>query len=375
MKIIIAPDKFKNSLSALDFCDAVENGILSIIPDAEILKLPLADGGDGTIEIFKYYLGGDWFKVPVKNPFFNSIEAIYLYSESFKTACIEMAEASGLKLLKSDELDCKNATTFGTGQLILDALIKGAKHIILGVGGSATNDCGTGMAAALGFWFLDENGNEVIPVGANLSKIKTIDCSRVNPKLNDVDFKIACDVNNQLYGEQGAARVYAKQKGASVEDINMLDQGLKDFAMVIDATYQINSQKVNGAGAAGGMGIASKVFLNGELKPGIALIKALAHFDDRIQNADWIISGEGALDEQTLSGKTIQGVLSSAKAKNIKVAAFCGDIKLSEQHVKSLGIDYSDKVLNYCKTADEAIKNAKYYVSKMAKVFAKNKLK
>ncbi|MBD0823619.1 glycerate kinase [Aestuariibaculum marinum] len=370
MKIIIAPDKFKNSLSALGFCEATERGVLSVTPDADILKLPLADGGDGTIDIVKYYLGGDTVKVMVHNPFFKLIQASYLYAETTKTAFIEMAEASGYKLLKPEELNCKQATTYGTGELILDAINKGAKTIILGIGGSATNDCGIGMAKALGYRFLDDFDEGVKPIGANLSRIKTIDTSRVHPKLKDIEFKVACDVSNPLYGEQGAARVYAKQKGASNDEIKMLDRGLEDFAKVIQKTFHINPQEEKGAGAAGGMGIASKIFLNGDLKPGVELIKELADFDNKLQGANWIITGEGCLDAQTLSGKTIQGVLSSAKAKQIQVAAFCGDIKLPEQYIKNLGIDYSDKVLSYSKTTEDAMKNAKHYVSHMAKVFA-----
>ncbi|GAA4294495.1 glycerate kinase [Aestuariibaculum suncheonense] len=374
MKIIIAPDKFKNSLTALDFCDAVVAGIYKVMPNAEIVALPLADGGDGTIDIVNHYLGGETVKVMVHNPFFKLIEASYLYAEHSKTAFIEMAEASGYKLLKPEELDCKQATTYGTGELIADAIKKGAKTIILGIGGSATNDCGIGMAKALGYRFLDDFDEGVKPVGANLSRIKSIDYSRVNPKLKDITFKIACDVSNPLYGKHGAARVYAKQKGASEDDIDMLDQGLKDFAKRIEDTFHINPQEVKGAGAAGGMGIASKIFLNGDLKPGVELIKELADFNNKLQGADWIITGEGCLDKQTLSGKTIQGVLSSAKAKQTHVAAFCGDIQLPEQDIKDLGIIYSDKVLNYSKTTEDAMKNAKRYVSGMAETFAKTLL-
>ncbi|MBD0830960.1 glycerate kinase [Aestuariibaculum sediminum] len=371
MKIIIAPDKFKNSLTGMEFCNAVEAGVLSEIPDAEILKLPLADGGDGTIEIVNYYLEGKTEKLTVNNPFFEPVEASYLFSDSSKTAFIEMAEASGYKLLKQEELDCKNATTFGTGELILNAINNGAKTIILGVGGSATNDCGIGMATALGFRFLDENKKEVKPIGANLEKIEAIDCSNVNPKLKEVDIKVAVDVSNPLYGENGAAKIYAKQKGASNEDIDMLDKGLESFATIIESTFKVNPQTVKGAGAAGGMGIASKVFLKGELKPGVELIKELAGFEEKIREADWIITGEGCMDSQTLSGKTIQGVLSSAKAKHIKVAAFCGDIQMNEKEIKGLGIDYSDKVINYSKNNKDAMLQAKYYVSEMAKAFAK----
>lgn len=370
MKIVIAPDKFKNSLTGFDFCNAVEDGIKQIIPDAVILKLPLADGGDGTIEVVDFYLKGEEIKVEVNNPFFQRIEATYLYSETSKTAFIEMAEASGVKLLKPQQFDCKNATTLGTGDMIADAIEKGASKIILGIGGSATNDCGIGMATALGFRFLDENSEEVTPIGANLSKIVSIDVTNVHPKLNNVSFEIACDVTNSLYGKNGAAYVYGPQKGATEADVKLLDKGLKDFAKIIQAVFNLDAQSVKGAGAAGGMGIASKVFLKGTLEPGIQLIKNLANFDSKLEHADWIITGEGKLDVQTFSGKTIQGVMASAKAKHIKVAAFCGAIDLDENSLKNFGIEYADAVIKHSKNIDDAMKNGYNYVKEMAERFA-----
>lgn len=369
MKIVLAPDKFKNSLTGMEFCQAVEDGIHALNPDVDILKLPLADGGDGTIEVVNYYLKGDVVEVDVSNPFFEPIKANYLYAETSRTAFIEMAEASGLKLLKRKEFDCKNATTLGTGDMILDALNKGAQTIILGIGGSATNDCGIGMATALGYRFLDERGKEVIPTGINLSNITSIDVTNVHPNIGSVKFKIACDVTNPLYGENGAAHIYANQKGAKARDIIMLDNGLKSFSKIINEVFGVDAQTIQGAGAAGGMGIASKVFLNGTLERGIQLIKDLAGFDDKLEQADWIITGEGKLDTQTMSGKTILGVLSSAKAKKIKVAAFCGTIDLEGQLATDFGIEYTDAVVNYSKNLNDAMRNSKTYVEKMAQKF------
>ncbi|MGC6431929.1 MAG: glycerate kinase [Jejuia sp.] len=375
MKIVLAPDKFKNSLTGMEFCDAVEKGFQKVLSNYDIVKLPLADGGDGTIEVANYYLKGHTISLTVNNPFFQPIQASYLYAETSKTAFIEMAEASGVKLLKLEQFDCKNATTLGTGELILDAVERGAKTIILGIGGSATNDCGIGMASALGYRFLDKDANEVIPIGANLKSITTIDTSKVHPKLSDdVNFNIACDVTNPLYGKNGAAYVYAAQKGATSEDIKMLDSGLKHFASLIEGVFGINPQLISGAGAAGGMGIASKVFLKGHLKPGIELVKVLANFDSSIEDADWIITGEGKLDTQTLSGKTIKGVLDSAKAKQIKVAAFCGGIDLEGKSSKEFGLEYTDAVMNYAKNLDDAMANSYKYVEKMAVKFAQSML-
>ena len=374
MKIVLAPDKFKNSLTGLEFCDAVEAGIKAITPDVEIVKLPLADGGDGTIEVVNYYLKGEVLNVEVSNPFFKPVMASYLYSDSSKTAFIEMAEASGVKLLRPEQFDCKNASTLGTGEMILDAMNIGASTIILGIGGSATNDCGIGMATALGYRFLDDNNQEVKPIGANLSSINSIDITKVHPKLNDIDFKIACDVTNPLHGKEGAAFVYAEQKGAKAEDVIMLDKGLKDFSKIINSVFNVDVQSIEGAGAAGGMGIASKVFLKGALESGIQLIKNLANFDDKINQSDWVITGEGRLDLQTLSGKTITGILISAKAKKIKVAAFCGAVDLEKNDIKNFQIDYTDAVINHSKDLDDAIQNAYNYVKKMASNFAKELL-
>ncbi|QVY65136.1 glycerate kinase [Polaribacter sp. Q13] len=374
MKIVLAPDKFKNSLTGLEFCNIVEKGILEEFPNTEILKLPLADGGDGTIEVVEYYLKGSTINVKVNNPFFETINATYIYSEKTKTAFIEMAEASGVKLLKPTQFDCKNATTLGTGEMIVDAINKGAKTIIIGIGGSATNDCGIGMATALGYQFLDKNNKSVKPIGANLSNIKAIDVTNVHPKLSAVDFKIACDVTNPLYGKNGAAYVYGAQKGASEEDIVMLDKGLQDFSEILNAIFTIDVQSVKGAGAAGGMGIASKIFLNGTLEPGIQLIKNIANFDTQIEGADWIITGEGKLDTQTMSGKTIQGVLTSAVAKKIKVAAFCGAIDLDGKQPANFGIQYTDAVINYAKSLKDSMENSREYLRLLSRKFAEKNL-
>jgi len=370
MKIIIAPDKFKGSLTGMEFCKAVEEGVKDIIPNTDIIWLPLADGGDGTIEVANFYLKGQIVNVVVNNPFFEPIKASYLYSESSKTAFIEMAEASGIKLLQEEQLDCKNATTMGTGEMIVDAINKGATKIILGIGGSASSDCGIGMATALGYRFLDKNKNEVKPIGANLSRIDSIDVNNVLPELNAITFKVACDVTNPLYGNQGAAFVYAPQKGASREDVLMLDKGLQDFSKIIQEAFKLDVQSVKGAGAAGGLGIASKVFLNGTLEPGIDLMKNIAQFESEIENADWIITGEGKLDQQTLSGKTIQGIIASAKARNIKIAALCGSVELDENSIEAFGIDYLDAVLNHSENLEDAMLYGFQYVKTMARNFA-----
>ena len=371
MKIVIAPDKFKNSLTGIVFCEIVEKEILKKKSNIEVVKLPLADGGDGTIEVVNFYLQGKVVEVTVNNPFFKPVKASYLYSENSKTAFIEMAEASGVKLLDKTEFDCINATTFGTGEMIVDAINKDVKTIILGIGGSATNDCGIGMASALGYQFLDKNNNLVKPIGANLSKIKSINASEIHQGISNVDFKIACDVTNPLYGKNGAAYVYGGQKGASEKEIILLNKGLEDFAKILNDVFTIDVQSVKGAGAAGGMGIASKLFLNGSLKPGIQLVKSLANFDKKIKNANWIITGEGKLDSQTLSGKTIQGVLESAQKQKINVAAFCGKIELTNNELKEIGIEYGKDIMSNSKNLDDAMNNSSKYLKILAKNFLK----
>lgn len=375
MKIVLAPDKFKGSLTGIQFCDAVEKGVKEILPSTEFIKLPLADGGDGTIQILEYHLKGKRLKVKVNDPLFREIEASYLYMDATKTAFIEMAEASGMHLLKPEEQNCFYTTTLGTGELILDGINKGATTIILGIGGSATNDCGIGMATALGYRFEDARGKELKPIGKNLSKIRMINSSYAIGALKSVNFKVACDVINPLYGKDGAAFVYGPQKGASEVEIKALDKWLKNIATLFKKQFVMDVQDIKGAGAAGGMGAGTSVFLNAELKSGIDLVKNLVAFDEKIKGADWIITGEGKLDSQTLSGKTIQGVLESAKAFNIKVAAFCGAIDLDDKTAKSFGVDYKDAVLNHAKNLEDGIKNGHDYIKGMAKLFASKFLK
>ena len=357
MKFVIAPDKYKSSLTGFEFCNAVEEGIRFVFPSAEIIKKPLADGGDGTLEVIKGYLGAEVIEVEVHDPLFRKINASYLWSDELKTAFIEMSGASGHRLLKPTELNCMETTTLGTGELIVDAVQRGAKEILLGIGGSATNDGGMGVAKALGFSFKDSNGNVLLPIGKNLENVKTIVPPKIS-KVNGVQFKIACDVTNPFYGANGAAQVYAAQKGASNDQIEQLDKGLQHFARIIEKTFNINLQQLPGAGAAGGLGGGAIVFLNGQLFSGIDIVKKLADFESSLINADWIITGEGKLDDQTLAGKTIAGVLESAKKQKVPVAAFCGVVTLSIPQQIELGITYTNAILKNLQPIEEAMENS-----------------
>lgn len=367
MKIIVAPDKFKGSLSGLEFCDAVEKGIHKYISDAEIVKLPLADGGDGTVEVLKYYLEGELIFLNVNDPLGRLVKASYLYSESKKTAYIEMAEASGIRLLKSDEVNPMLTSTYGTGELIKDALYREVEHIILGIGGSATNDAGMGMARALGYQFYDINGKEVSGIGEDLNQLAKIDKSNALPKLKNVKFEVACDVDNPLYGENGAAHIYSPQKGATPEMVLALDAGLRNFNEIVKNQFVVDLQEISGAGAAGGLGAGCILFLNAQLNSGIDLIKQEARFDEQIIGADWIITGEGKLDFQTFSGKVIRGVLDSITSQ--KLALFCGVVDLSEAELKQLKIDYFSQLLSYAKDVNDSIENPEKHLEKAVEEF------
>ena len=358
MKFVLAPDKYKGSLSGIAFCEAAEKGLRMVFKDAEIIKMPLADGGDGTIEVVKNYLNAQLFDVKVSDPLFRPITSSYLFSDDKKTAFIEMSKASGHKLLKNEELNCLHTTSLGTGEFIVDALDKGVKQIILGIGGSATNDGGMGVACALGYDFLDKNGKSLKPIGENLIKVRQIHKANVHKRLADVKVSIACDVSNPFFGPNGAAHIYAEQKGANFMEVEVLDAGLKNFASVIKAELGIDVQHIKGSGAAGGLGGGAVAFLNAELKSGIELVKEIANFDSKIQGADWIITGEGRLDAQTLTGKTIVGVLTSAKSKDILVAALCGAVLLTKKEQDAIGLNYVSAISKGTESLQVAMKNS-----------------
>ncbi len=354
MKFVLAPDKYKGSLTGRQFCDAVESGIKKVFPEAEMVKKPLADGGDGTIEVVMDYLHAEMVSVTVNDPLFREIESAYLLSGDGKTAFIEMSEASGYKLLAKSEMNCMHTTSLGTGEMVVDAIEKGAKNIVLGIGGSATNDGGMGMAMALGYEFLDKDGQVLEPVGRNLIHVKHISKEKVHGKLSEINVQVACDVNNPLHGKQGAAHIYGPQKGASPDEVVFLDQGLENFAQVLHAVFKVDVQQIPGAGAAGGMGAGTHVFLNAHLTPGVDLVMQLARFDEALENADWVITGEGQMDGQTFSGKTINGVVRSAQAKNIPVAAFCGSMEVSIEDMQKMGLQYGVSILNHVGNLEDA---------------------
>ena len=369
-KIVIAPDKFKGSLTGIEFCDAVERGIRKQFENIVIVKLPLADGGDGTVDALKFYTGGKLISAEVHDPLLRPIQANYLYSEKEKLAFIEMAEASGIRLLKNEELNPMETSTYGTGELILDATKRGAKHILLGIGGSSTNDAGMGMATALGFRFFDAENTLLKGAGKDLNRLATIDTSNVISELGSVKFEVACDVNNPLFGPNGAAHIYAPQKGASGQMVDDLDAGLKNFSERVVKQFGKNLQNIAGAGAAGGLGAGCVLFLNAELKSGTELIKSIADFDEQVKDADWIVTGEGKFDCQTFSGKVIKGVLDSRTKQ--KLAVFCGLSELTVQQIKAHKIDFLAEMMEQAADVGDSIKNAAKYLENAAEKFARN---
>lgn len=369
-KIVVAPDKFKGSLSGIEFCDAVERGIKKQIENVTIVKLPLADGGDGTVDALKFYTGGKLIAAEVHDPLLRPIQARYLYAENEMLAFIEMAEASGIRLLKNDELNPLETSTYGTGELILDAINRGAKHILLGIGGSSTNDAGMGMANALGFRFFDAENNLLEGRGKDLNRLTTIDTSMVNTELRNIKFEVACDVDNPLFGPKGAAPVYAPQKGATKRVVEELDAGLRNFNEKVETQFGKNLQNIAGAGAAGGLGAGCVLFLNAELKSGTELIKSIANFDEQVKDADWIVTGEGKFDEQTFSGKVIKGVLDSRT--NQQLAVFCGLSELTAEQIAAHKIDFLAEMVKLATGVEDSIKNAGKYLEEAAAQFAAN---
>lgn len=367
MKILISPDKFKGTLTSIEVADAIEQGIRSVNPSAEILKFPLADGGDGTASLLTRHFKGRFIQINVHDPLFNNIEAEYGFAENIKTAFIEMSSASGLRLINEKYHNPLLTTTLGTGEMIMDAVRIGAKSIILGIGGSATTDAGIGMACALGYKFLDINGKELNPAGENLQLISSIEDSEKLFKPSEIKVLVACDVDNPLYGKRGAAYVYSPQKGATPEMVEELDKGLKNFARIVMAKYGKDVRHLPGAGAAGGLGAGAVVFLNAILRPGIDLCMEITGFEEQLRGTDLIITGEGKLDRQTFHGKVIDGVTRLAGKYKIPVLAVCGDIKSDRRELKKHYILRSTSLVSHFGSVDYAIKNARTGITEISK--------
>ena len=354
MKIVIAIDSLKGSLSSMEAGHAIEQGIRNVLPETKVLVKPLADGGEGTTEALVEGLGGDMVQVQVHGPLETPVNAAYGVIRESNTAIMEMAAAAGIILVGKDKRPL-DATTYGVGEMIRDAITRGCREFIIGIGGSATNDGGIGMLTALGYEFLDAEGKPAgIGAGA-LYKVAKICDDNVMPELKDCHFRIACDVTNPLCGENGSTYIYGPQKGVTVELRDELDHAMGAYAQVVKAYNGTDYAKTPGAGAAGGLGFAFLSFLSGELLPGIELVLNAVEMDKAMEGADLVFTGEGRLDYQTAMGKAPVGIAKMAKKHGAKVIALAGAVIEGAQECNEQGIDAYFPILRQVVTLDEAM--------------------
>ena len=354
MKIVIAIDSLKGSLSSMEAGHAIEQGIRNVLPETKVLVKPLADGGEGTTEALVEGLGGDMVQVQVHGPLETPVNAAYGVIRESNTAIMEMAAAAGIILVGKDKRPL-DATTYGVGEMIRDAITRGCREFIIGIGGSATNDGGIGMLTALGYEFLDAEGKPAgIGAGA-LYKVAKICDDKVMPELKDCHFRIACDVTNPLCGENGSTYIYGPQKGVTVELRDELDHARDAYAQVVKAYNGTDYAKTPGAGAAGGLGFAFLSFLSGELLPGIELVLNAVEMDKAMEGADLVFTGEGRLDYQTAMGKAPVGIAKMAKKHGAKVIALAGAVIEGAQECNEQGIDAYFPILRQVVTLDEAM--------------------
>lgn len=366
MKIIIAPDSFKGSLSALEVCENIEKGIRKVFYTAEIVKVPMADGGEGTVQSLVDATGGKFIKLKVKGPLLKEVNAFYGILGDGNTAVIEMASASGLTLLTKEERNPMKTTTYGTGQIIKHALDMGCRNIIIGIGGSATNDGGAGMAKALGIKLLDGNGDEIDFGGGNLNRLQTIDLSEIDGRIKQCNIMVACDVDNPLCGEKGASYIFGAQKGADENMISTLDKNLLHYAEIIERYLGVSIKDYPGAGAAGGLGGGLLAFLNAKLQSGINIVIKTTSLEEKIKGADLVITGEGMIDYQTQYGKTPYGVAKLAKKYNIPVIAIAGGIGKGAEELYSKAFDSIFSIVDKPMQLEESIENSKLLLQKTA---------
>ncbi|VEG69560.1 glycerate kinase [[Pasteurella] aerogenes] len=359
MKIIIAPDSFKESLTALEVAEAIETGFKRIFPHAEYVKVPMADGGEGTVQSLVDATQGELIQTEVTAPLGNKVMATWGLSGDKQTAIIEMAAASGLHLVPLNQRNPLLTTSFGTGELIRAALDFGVNKIILGIGGSATNDGGVGMLQALGIRCLDHQGQEIGFGGKNLANIQQIDLSALDPRLQQVEIEVACDVTNPLCGDNGASAIFGPQKGANAEMVKQLDQALAHFAQQVKAQLDLNIRDQAGAGAAGGMGGGVLLLPKVRLKSGVNIVLDTVQLSDKLQDADLVITGEGRMDGQTAQGKTPVGVALAAKTANKPVIAIVGCLREDYEVVYDKGIDAVFPIIRQLDNLESTLKNGR----------------
>ena len=366
MKVVIASDSFKGSMTSSEVADVVSRSIKHV-DDVDIVKISISDGGEGFVQSILDVIDGEIIELDVVGPLGDEVKACYGLTKDRKTAIIEVAATSGICLVPETKRNPLKTTTYGFGQLIIDALDKEVEKIIIGLGGSATNDCGMGMAEALGIKFFDKDNNEITMLtGEKLDGVKTIDGSDIDPRINKVKFEVACDVDNPLVGENGAAYIFGPQKGANKEQVKILDNNLVNIAKIIYNTYGIEIATMHGAGAAGGLGAATKIFLGAEIKQGINLVLDMINFDELVKDADFIITGEGKMDSQSVRGKTPYGVLLRAKKYNVPVIGICGMMEDQEVLINH-GFEHVYSVVPKIANIQESLNNPKYTLDLLMK--------
>ncbi len=358
MKIVIAPDSYKGSIYAYDAAKAMADGVRRVLPDAEVVLVPVADGGDGTLETLVETSGGRIITSEVTGPLGGTVSAQWGAMGDGVTAVAEMARTSGLALVRLEDRDPLNATTYGLGEVILEALEAGFRRFILGIGGSATNDAGAGMAQALGVRLLDADGADLPPGGAALARLARIDTSGLDPRAADADFDVACDVNNPLTGPEGASAVYGPQKGATPAIVHQLDAALAHFAGVVKRDLGADVDGVPGSGAAGGLGGGIMAFLGGRLRPGVDIVLDKVDLASRLGGADLIITGEGCMDFQTVYNKAPIGVARLAGERGIPVIGVSGSLGDGFTDVHEHGISAAVAITHAPMTLDEATDRA-----------------
>ena len=361
MKIIIAPQSFKGSLTAKEATKIISDCARKIFPESDLIGIPIADGGDGTLETIIDATNGKIMNSQVKGPDNSVVQAswgLFNSEKNEKTGIIEMARASGLAMIDPKNLDPFNSTSFGTGELILDALKNGAKKIILGIGGSATNDCGIGVAKAVGIKFLDSKNNEVGNNVSNFSNIKKINLDKFNSQLNDIKFEVACDVTNKLCGKEGASYIYGPQKGASAEDVKILDENLLHIGNLIKKDLGVNVLNIKGGGAAGGLGAGMVAFFGAKLRPGVDIIFDTLSVEEKIKDADLIITGEGQFDISSTYNKAPAAIAKLGKKYNIPTIGISGSFGEGFEKLDEFGILSKSTLINKISSLDDNIKDA-----------------
>ncbi len=366
MNILIVPDKFKGSLTAKEVCEAVTEGLSQSNVQLSITAIPMADGGEGTCQLLTDYFQGTTVTLDVTGPDFKKIKSAYGISKDGSTAFIEMAIASGLQLLNPENRNPLHTTTLGTGELMRHALDNGVKKIIMGIGGSATNDAGIGMAQALGYEFHDSDNVLLKPTGENLIRLHHIKSDRAHPRIKEVEFIALCDVDNPLFGVKGAAYVYAPQKGANENAVELLDNGLRNFEKVVQKIFN-TSIDFPGAGAGGGLPGGAKAFLNISIHKGMDYIIHAMDLASKIQNADLVITGEGKIDQQTLAGKVVMAIGQLGLKYNKSVVAICGKCELRQLELQKIGISDVISLMDFEVSESEAVANAYSLISSKSK--------